>query len=497
MKTIPAALPKNDALGRLNARLARHTVGTLALLVVANLALPAPGVALKSLSLFRIPGVGWSYDFSTLALTSMMLSAALQCRLGDFAQLARRPQASAASLLQVYALGPALALATSAFGLGGFPQEAAAELRLGLFLVSLMPVAMTAAVWVRLAAGNVALLLALIAVTTLLSVVSVPLYSQLMPALAGTALDAVPVSELVKQLVLSVSLPLAFGLTVRRLASRWADSVQPAVTLLGTLGLYAALSTNVAGAAAHLRGGDLELLALTGVSAVGLNLGLFGVALLAARRLRAQRPGLSHDDAVALLFAGGMRSTGTAMVLGAAAFPAMPLVTVPAALYSISQQILAGYLVRLLQPGSALLRTPVGKNRRELDAQLRQRVLRQAGQLCLLVFRVVAPRGRAAPLAALMADVRRRLRGHDYVSLLGPDHFAVLLGEVPEEQSRKIARRLEAALLSRQPDLVIHWGHAEATTPIAVSQVVDLARLRATNPPRPRGVATLRQEVAS
>ena len=59
---------------------------------------PAPGVALKSLSLFRIPVTGWSYDFSTLALTTMMLSAAIQCRLSDFAQMARRPRASSFSL---------------------------------------------------------------------------------------------------------------------------------------------------------------------------------------------------------------------------------------------------------------------------------------------------------------------------------------------------------------------------------------------------------------
>ncbi|MGC4116684.1 MAG: bile acid:sodium symporter [Myxococcales bacterium] len=489
--------PAKWSLGRINALLARHTVGTLAALVAVNLAFPAPGIALKSLSLFRVPVTGWSYDFSTLALTSMMLSASIQCRLGDFAQMARRPRASAASLLQVYALGPALALATSLLGLGGFPQEAAAELRLGLFLVSLMPVAMTAAVWVRMAAGNIALLLALIAVTTLFSVISVPLYSAVMPALAGTALASVPVGELVKQLVLSVSLPLAFGLAFRRLASGWADAVQPAMTLVGTVGLYAALSTNVAGAAAHLRGGDLELLALTGLSTLALNLGLFGVSLVAARRLRSRRPGLSHDDAVALLFGGGMRSTGTAMVLGAAAFPAMPLVTVPAALYSIFQQVLAGYLVRVLQPGAALLRTPVGRSRRELDAQLRARVLKRAGQLCLLVFRVHAPRGQAAPLASLMADVRRRLRGHDYVSLLPPDHFAVLLGEVSEEQSRKIAARLEAALLSRRPDLVVHWGLAAAATPVAASQVVELARLRASHPLRVRPVVAAPQKVAS
>ncbi|MBI5548742.1 MAG: bile acid:sodium symporter [Deltaproteobacteria bacterium] len=498
---MPASCPTAPAprgLALLNHWLARRSVGLLLGLVALNLLLPGPGIALKGVQLGRVPLTGWSYDFSTLALTLMMLSAAVQCRFGDFAELRRRPRACGASLLLVYLLGPALALAMSVLALGGFHQQAAIELRLGLFLIALMPVAMTAAVWVRLAAGNIALLLALIAVTTTLSVLSVPLYSQLMPALTEGALASVPAGELLKQLILSVSLPLALGLGLRRWAERWADAAQPTLTLLGNLGLYAALSTNVAGAAAHLEG-DLELLALAGTVTVGLNLAFFGVALLGARRLRQHRPGLSHDDAVALLFGGGMRSTGTAMVLGSAAFPGMPLVTLPAAIYSISQQIFAGYLVRRLQPGAALLRTPVGRSRRELDLKLRQLVLAKVERLTLLVFRISAPRWRAAPLLPLMQLIRRRLRGHDFVSVLQHDHFAVLLTEIDEDQAAKVAERLEIALLGHAPALQVRWGIAEARSPLAASQLVDMAReralgLRCSSSPE---ILALREKVAS
>lgn len=491
----PSARAAAPRIARLNARVARHSVALLVGLSALNLLVPGPGGALRSLHLFRVPLTGWTCDFPTVALAAMMLSAAVQCRLGDFGQLVARPRASIASLLLVYALAPALALATSAVGLGGQGGRAAVELRLGLFLVSLMPVAMTAAVWVRLATGNVALLLALIAVTTTLSVVSVPLYSQLMPALAGEALGRVPVGELVKQLVLSVTLPLAAGLGLRRFAAGWADAAEPYLTLAGNLGLYAALSTNVASAAPHL-GGDVEVLAIAGAITVGLNLAFFGLALAGARLLRARRPGLSHDDAVALCFGGGMRSTGTAMVLGAAAFPSMPLVTLPAALYSISQQILAGFLSRRLQPGAALLRTPVGRSRRELEIAVRRHLLDRTPRLTMLVFRLGAGRGRSQPLAPLMAVIRRRLRGHDFVSLLPPDGFAVLLAEISEHQTRKVGERLEAALRAQAPHLLVRWGLAEACTPFAASRLVDAAREQA-SPPGTTGLFALDQRTGT
>ncbi len=464
-------------LGWLNRWFARNTIWLLLGLVALNLLVPRPGLALKGWRLFRIPGVGWSYDFATLALTLMMLPAATQCRLEDFAQIGRRPRACAACLFVIYALAPALALGSNWIGLGGFEQQAATELRLGIFLVSLMPVAMTASIWVRLATGNVALLLAVVGVTTTLSVVTVPLYCHLMPPLAHQAFTAVPVAVLVQQLVLSIVLPLAAGLGLRRWASPWTDKVQPLLSLLGNLSFLAALSTNVAGASTRLTA-DLGIVAIAGAVTLGLNGAFFMLTLLWMRRLRARRPGLPHDDAVALLYGGAMRSTGTAMVLAAAAYPGMSLATVPAAIYSISQQILGGYLSRLLKPGSTLLLPPLARGRKRLDARLRELASEGSGNLALIVF-CVHWSGRQGSLLGLMPAVRRRLRAYDYVSLLDHDRFAVLITEVPEAQASKIAVRIDHALRSGVRELSIRWGVAEAREPCPASRLVDLACERA------------------
>src|SRR5262245_41354212 len=62
---------------------------------------------------------------------------------------------------------------------------------------------------------------------------------------------------------------------------------------------------------------------------------LFGATIGCAARLQ---PG--HQ--VTCEFSSGMRSNGTALVIGMASFPKLPLVTVPAAIYIIFQHLLAG-----------------------------------------------------------------------------------------------------------------------------------------------------------
>ena len=50
--------------------------------------------------------------------------------------------------------------------------------------------------------------------------------------------------------------------------------------------------------------------------------------------------GLQRDHQVTCEFSSGMRSNGTALVVGLASFPNSPLVTVPAAIYIIFQHLL-------------------------------------------------------------------------------------------------------------------------------------------------------------
>jgi predicted Na+-dependent transporter len=54
--------------------------------------------------------------------------------------------------------------------------------------------------------------------------------------------------------------------------------------------------------------------------------------------------GLAREHQVTCEFSSGMRSNGTALVVGLASFPSVPLVTVPAAIYIVFQHLLASFV---------------------------------------------------------------------------------------------------------------------------------------------------------
>jgi BASS family bile acid:Na+ symporter len=439
-------------------------------LIAANLIWPGPGAALKDLRLLQLPLLGWGLDISTLALAAMMLSASVQCRPESIRLLIRNRRAGSWSLGLMYLVAPLMALLAGGLALTAFSGRDAQELRMGLFFVSLMPVAMTSAVWCRMAGGNLALSLALISLTTGLSVVTVPLYARFLAPLAGA--HHLSLEGLFRQLVLSVALPLAIGMGLRWRFPGWVARWKWVLGRAGDLGLILALSSNVAGAAPHLRteGSLVAAVAAT----VGLNLGLFGAGLLAVRRLRGERPGLSHDDAVALLLGGTMRSTGTAMVLAAASFPAMPLVTLPAAIYSVTQQLLAGYLVRALRSRNPILLPAVGSSRQELEVHVAGLLSRRGnGPVAVAVLRLD---GAAAPWAALHA--RLQVRPYDYVAVVARDRVAIALQGLGEQQAARVARRVAAHLRAAAPHGTVRLGWALAPERGIARELVDRASSR-------------------
>src|SRR4051812_25840109 len=96
--------PEKDWAKLFNAWFSSRSLWILLAVTAANLAFPKPALVLHSVTFFQIPFSSWTYDFPTLALTLMMLSASAQCRLEDFGELTRRPRAGLMSLFLVYAL---------------------------------------------------------------------------------------------------------------------------------------------------------------------------------------------------------------------------------------------------------------------------------------------------------------------------------------------------------------------------------------------------------
>ncbi|MGQ0506447.1 MAG: bile acid:sodium symporter family protein [Myxococcaceae bacterium] len=415
---------------------------------------PRSGLWLKEL---KLQG---GYDFPNLALGLMMLSASVQCELRDFRQIVARPRAGALALVVLYVVVPLLAAAIGAYGARFVPEELQEQLQVGLMMSALMPVAMTSSVWVRLNGGSLALLLALIILTTALSVATVPLYLTALVGISGAGV-AVPTSTVVEQLVMSVTLPSVLGLILRATWSRWVDRWTPLFSLLGNIALVGAVLVNMAVAAPHLdRHGSA--IAVMSAMAVGLALIAFVTGLGAARFL-----GLAREDSVTLLFASGMRSNSTGLVLALKSFPHMPLVCVPAAVYMIAQHLMGATLTRTMERAkSRLLGPSIALEPRSLKSYL-DRVLphSEGGAFTLIVFRMggapppVVSRG----MRSLVRQLRRCLRVTDFLCVMPPDRFGVVLLDASEKGQELVRARVRRELGRIAPGLELDSGLAQAS----------------------------------
>ncbi len=450
----------------------RRFLGLLLVVVALSLVLPQAGLALRNIKFFQIPFTTWTYDFPTLTLQLLMLSASIHSDIRDFRHLIERPRAMWVSLFVIYAMVPLIAIAAAVAGMYLVPGGTALQLQLGLMFLALMPVAKTSALWVRINDGNVPLLLAIVTVNSALAVVTIPSITAILPGVSGGA-HPVPIDSLVRQLVMSVTVPLILGVALRRVARSFVERWEAAFALVGTVALFFSVGTNVA-AATPLIVAEGTLVVASAVVAVALNVAYLWIPMFLARRLN-----LAQEDSIAVVFCGGLRSMGTALGVAPAAFPTMPLVVVPAAVYCISQQILAGYVTRTLRASEGgHLGLPIGADEDVLAAHL-ERVAPAASPpgLAVIGFRFAGARPTriVTALSRVVPRVRRILRGDDVVCFVPPNGFGVVLERTGRAGAAIIAAKVTAVVAEIEPGLRLDHTIAHSEGPTTSDALIESA----------------------
>jgi predicted Na+-dependent transporter len=126
-------------------------------------------------------------------------------------------------------------------------------------------------------------------------------------------------------------------MALNRVLRRRLPQVQPYFALAGNAGLFLAVYLNVGTAAPVVQKLPPRQIVVAVLLVLSVNLLNF-----AAGSLFGRFAGLSREQQITCEFSSGMRSNGTALVVGLASFPNTPLVTVPAAIYIIGQHLIAG-----------------------------------------------------------------------------------------------------------------------------------------------------------
>jgi predicted Na+-dependent transporter len=319
-------------------------------------------ISLLALVAFLTPGVSQTVrshrvlhgqlDASGLSLFLMMLSAAIQCGFGALKAVVARPKPLLVCLVQFFVVLPACCWLLGQMCVPLLGPELGEPIQIGIYLVMLMPVAATASIWVRDTKGDIELLVSLVIITMSIGTLIAPTYLYFMGNLTENSI-VIPRLLIFKQLAIGVLLPLVVGITLNKVLRKRLTKVQPYFAFAGNVGLFMAVFLNVGTASPLLRNLSLHQVGLAVLIVLAVNATNFLVGSAVGRVV-----GLKRDHQVTCEFSSGMRSNGTALVVGLASFPSTPLVTVPAAIYIIFQHLLAGIvkarLVKRLGDGESV-----------------------------------------------------------------------------------------------------------------------------------------------
>ena len=263
-----------------------------------------------------------------LILAFIMFSLGLGLRGRDFSRVLKFPVAFGAGLLNQVILLPLVAFGLAhAFGLPPM-------LAVGLMVLALCPGGVTSNLLARLAGGNAPLSISLTAITSLLSIVTVPILLSLSISHFVGAESALSVDKMTKlglTMFLITAVPVAIGMTVTQkhpnLAQRMGPGVSRAAALLFVVIIAAALVENW-----EVFSGNLGTL---GPVAVLLNVVMLGLGLASSRAL-----GLGARDATTISIESGVQNGTLAIAVGSMVTAVEGQIlspeSVPAAVYSIT-----------------------------------------------------------------------------------------------------------------------------------------------------------------
>jgi BASS family bile acid:Na+ symporter len=239
-----------------------------------------------------------------LALATVVFGAALDLRVTDLRRIAVSPKGPAIGLLAQFALLPALA------SLAIFVLRPAPSIGLGLLLVAACPGGASSNFFAMLARGNVALSIAISAVSTLTAIAVTPLsfvfWGSTNPVTAQLLheIQVDPLAILRSGLVTLIA-PTLTAMAVRRWRERLADRLLTPVRVGGALLM---ISFIVSGFATNL--GHLGILR----EAAPIVLLVNGAGLAAGYGL-SRLCGLSHYDAKSVSLETGIQNVGFGLVL--------------------------------------------------------------------------------------------------------------------------------------------------------------------------------------
>jgi len=218
-----------------------------------------------------------------LSLIVIMAGMGLGLTIQDFRQVVARPKAMLVGTIAQVVLIPALA-----FGLAEL-MGLSASIAVGLVIIASCPGGTTSNVVTLLARGNVALSITLTVLASIITIVTIPLFTQhaldMYSISAAERTVRLPVLRTVLTLSVVVILPVVMGMFVRHRSLSFAQRVEPHVGKFGVLVLLLLIALIAYGT----RDQVVSLVAQAGPAVTALNLAGIAIGFTAGKLFGVER----------------------------------------------------------------------------------------------------------------------------------------------------------------------------------------------------------------
>lgn len=269
--------------------------------------------------------------FLPLALVIIMFTMGLGLTTGDFKQIIIKPKAFTLGILCQFLSLPLIAwFVASTFQLTG-------ELAVGLMIIAVCPGGVTSNVYAKLSNGDVALSIALTAVTSLLSVVTIPFIVNwsLTNYLGANSTVELPIFQSIIAMFIITSLPVIAGMALKHKKSDLAALIEKKLSKVSVL-LFVAI---VLAAILKEKENFIPYMKLSGSSTLLLNLMTMIASFLLAWLIR-----LPSNQIKTIVLECGIQN-GTLAIMIASTFLRNETMAIPGAIYSLQMFVTGGLVI--------------------------------------------------------------------------------------------------------------------------------------------------------
>lgn len=271
--------------------------------------------------------------FLPLSLALIMLGMGLALKLEDFRRVVRQPKATLLGLVNQLILLPLLGFMLAVL------FELPGELAVGLMLLAACPGGVTSNLISHLAKGDTALSITLTAISSLLTIVTIPL-------IVGFSMDyfmaenrsiSMNVGEMILQIAVITIVPVSLGMFIRAKKEAFALKMDRPVKIFSAVFLAAIIVAAVLKDKENIS----TYLVLAGPAALSLNLLSMGLGYLSARLFR-----LNTAQSVSVSIESGIQNGTLAIGIALGLLESAPI-SIPPAIYSLLMFGTGGVMIAL------------------------------------------------------------------------------------------------------------------------------------------------------